>query len=273
MHALDNFKLPADDSTTVKKKHSKLKIELNYASNNTYKGRADTSNTPIISPFIKYTGKSKFFVQGSLVNVPGEKKIFDEMDLGVGKKIRFSDSWDGSVSYSHYFFDSNVARIKAGLQNNFSSFVGYDWDILYSQLYFDWSEGSNSLKTKNKKITNTRRTSDVTFTLVNSHQFNFYVGKTTITLMPEADILYGTQNFLASYKGKTDPANKKYQDQASKFTLTGYMFTLAIILDIKNFTIDLSPYYTIPKNIPGSGSTAPYFVMSASIYYTITGKK
>src|SRR5574337_59065 len=98
---------PSDSSETTQT-HSKLKISANYSSNNTYKGRKDTTNTPIISPMLKYTTKSNFFFMATLVNVPGAKKMFDELDLGLGQRFNFSDKWYGSISYSHFFFDSGV---------------------------------------------------------------------------------------------------------------------------------------------------------------------
>ena len=212
----------------------------------------------------------------SLANTPGGKKAFDEMDLGLGKRWRFSDKWDGSLSYTHYFFDSNVARIKAALQNDLAASAGYDWDILYSQLLFDWSEGSDQFKYKGKKVA--QKTRDFTFTFANSHQFSWddvFKKDDDIIFMPEVDVLLGTQNFMATYKGKTEKtkANKAYQDQASKFSVTGYTFTLYFTYDIKKFSFSLSPYYTIPENAPAGESSASYFVLSASVYYTFVGKK
>ncbi|MEI8136656.1 MAG: hypothetical protein WCH21_04935 [Bacteroidota bacterium] len=258
--------------TIVSKKHSKFKISLDYSSNNTYKGKKDTNNLPIITPFVKYTTKSRFFISSSLVHSSLTGKVFDELDLGVGKKIRFSNRWDGSISYSHFFFDSKVSRVKSSVMNDLSSYLGFDSDILYSQLYFDWTQGNKKSKKKNSAGT----TNDFIFTFTNSHQFVFddvFTSGDDITIIPTVDILYGTQNFLATYKGKKDIAYKSYQDQASKFALTSYIFTLYLSYQIKNFVFNVSPYYTIPKNLPAGESTSPYFVMSAGIYYTFISKK
>ena len=276
-YAFTGFELPSDSSktdTTIVKKYRKYKFELSYSSNNTYKGRKDTSNSQIISPSFKYTSKSNFYIRTALANSSGSKKVFDELDATLGKKFHFTKNWDGILSESHYFFDSNVSRIGAAVQNDIVASTGYDWDILYSQLQFDWSSGNSKFKYKGKRLD--KRTHDVTFILANSHQFwldDVLKDGDDLVIEPEIDILYGTQNFLTTYKGKRDLANKAFQKKASTYAITGYIMTLNVDYDIKNFTFGLSPYYTIPTNVPPGESTSPYFVMYANIYYTIKGKK
>ena len=277
-HALTSFEFPADSSktdTAIVKKYSKYKFELSYSSNSTYNGRKDTSNnSQLISPSFKYTSKSKFYIKTSLVNSSGSKKVFDEFDASLGQKFRFAKNWDGNLSYSHYFYDSNVSRIRATIQNDIFASTGYDWKVLYSQLQFDWGGGSNKFKYKGKSVS--KKTHDITFILANSHQFwldDVLKKGDDLVIMPEVDILYGTQNFLATYKGKRDSTSRAYQKEASKYVITGYIMTLDISYDIKNFTVGISPYYTIPANVPGGGSSTPYFVMYGSIYYTIKGRK
>ncbi len=276
--ALTHFEFPADSAktdTSAVKKYSRYKFELSYSSNSTYSGRKDTSkNSQLISPSFKYTSKSKFYIKTTLVNSSGTKNVFDEFDASAGQKFHLAKNWDGNLSYSHYFYDSNVSRIRATIQNDIFASTGYDWSILYSQLQFDWGEGSNKFKSKGKRID--KKTHDITFTFANSHQFwldDVLKKGDDLVIMPEVDILYGTQNFLATYKGKRDPANKAYQNEASKYAITGYIMTLDVSYDIKNVTIRVSPYYTIPTNVPKGESSTPYFVMYGSIYYTIKGKK
>lgn len=270
-HALVIF----SDSSSSAEKHRKFKMELDYSSDNTFKGRKDTTNIPILAPFFKYTAKSGFFLQASLVNVPTPKankqKVFDELDAGLGWMFDFSDKWDGIISYTHYFFDSKIARIKAAVQNDLNATVGYDWDVLYHRLIIDYNSGNpNFVSKKGKKIST--RSRDFSITLANSHNFSFdFSNNKNFTIAPEADALFGTQNFLASYKGKTSDAT--YQKQASAFNLTAFMFYLTVSYEIKKWTFMLDPSYTIPQNVPNGESSSPYFVMSGSIYITFKSKR
>jgi len=254
-------------------KQRKLKIALDYSSDNTFKGRRDTTNTPLISPNIKYTGRSGLFAQAALFDVPGKKrktKVFDELDLGVGKNFDISEKWDASVAYSHYFYDSKVARIKSSVQNDFNASLNYDWDILYNQLVADVNMGAPKSK-KGKTVS--RRSLDYSLTLVSMHDFDIKLNENNkLTISPEADILFGTQNFLTSYKGKTDLAYAQFQKQASAFNLTAYIFYINVSWKVKKLTASISPYYTIPENMPQGESSKPYFVMSGSIYYTFKSK-
>jgi hypothetical protein len=262
-----------EDSAKVKK-HAKLKFELSAASNNTFKGRRDTNNVPIISPLLKYTTKRNWYFSGTLVNEPGSQRMFDEFDLSIGKKIVFSDNWDATVAYSHYFFDSRVTRIKATVQNYASATVNYDWNILYSSLELSYSEANDKFKYKGKKVGN--KTGDFSVYFDNSHAFDFddFLRKgNSLSLTPEADLVLGTQNYMASYTGRFNSNNKAYKDKISKFELTAITFAFDVSYTIGNLTFDLYPYYTIPYNAQPGAESTPYFVMSGSIYYVLKFKK
>lgn len=254
-------------------KYSKLKIELDYSSSNTFIGRKDSINIPVITPYLKYTTKNRFFFTSSLVHSSETKLFFDELDLGAGKKFVFSDNCDGSISYTRYFFDSKVQRLRSTVVDYFSTYIGYDYKILYSRLSFGRSGGST--KNGKKKVTTPKSLNDYCFTLANSHTFYFddVIKKDDeFYVSPEVDFQLSTQNFLVTYKGKKDAVYKEYQKQASKFSFTAITFYLDVSYQIKNFVFDFMPYYTIPMNSPTGENSSPYLVYTGSIYYTIKWK-
>ena len=258
------------DSIQVAEKHRKIKSGVDYASVSAFKGRKDTTGVSLLSPYFEYTGKHGFYTRMALDHVPGGKrKFFDEFNSEIGWNFDFSDNWDGFIGYSHYFYDSQVARIMASVSNEIKTNVGYDWKYLYSFLDFDWSGGNNKFPYKGVIVTT--KSHDFQLAFSNSHQFSFdriLKRSANLSITPDADILYGTQNFLVTYKGKTNTSEKVYQQQAKKFRLTGYVFYLEIKYKIKKLTMELSPNYTIPKNVPKGESTKPFFVMDASVYVT-----
>jgi len=259
------------DSTKLSEKQRKLKIGIDYTSDNSFNGRKGTVKTPMLSPLVKYTARSGFYTEAAVVSAPTtkSKNIFDELDAGVGWLFDFSDNWDGSASYTHYVYASGVSRLRSSLQNDVSLSAGFDWDILYSRLIADYYLSDPKTSKKGKiKVKNSK---DYNITVANMHDFDIKLTKNSmLTISPEADVLFGTQNFLAAYKGKTDTS--KYAKQASSFTLTSYLFYLDVKYRVKNFSILLSPSYTIPQNVPEGESATPYFIMSASVYYTFKSK-
>lgn len=259
-----------DSLTAPPKTYSEYRTELDYSSNNTYKSQRDTSNIPILTPSFRYLSKKKYYVQGTLVNGRETKTFVDEFDFKIGKKFTFNKKWSGNLSYSHYFYGSTVKRIKTVVSNNIFGVVNYDWDILYSQLMIDFSGGNKNFKVLGKALN--KKTTDVTFTFANSHQYDFKLKKGAIAITPEIDVLIGTQNYMTIYLGKTDvskSANKVIQKQASKLALTGYMITIDARYTLNRFTFDISPYYTIPKHTLIASTNTPYFVLSASVFFTI----
>jgi hypothetical protein len=268
------------DSVKVTQKFRKIKLGVDYASVNTVNGRQDTSVRYTFSPSLEYIGKLGLFGKLSLIHVPATKRVFDELSADAGWNFTFSDKWDGGIGYSHYFFDTKAAMINAAISNRLNVNAGYDWDILYSYLDIDWIGGNNKFPVKvpaNPKKTTAvlKKTNDVFVTFSNSHQFSFddlLKKGDYITITPNADILCGTQNYLITYKGKTDVAYKKYQEQAAKFNITGYMLYLELKYKIKGLALELAPDYIFPENVPAGESTKPFFVMNAGIFYTFKHK-
>lgn len=275
---MSNYKVLTDtektDSVKKDKKYRSVKLGIDYASAIAFKARKDTAKLYSFSPYFKYSGKYGFFTKINIVDVPGTKKGFDELNTSFGWDFNFSQKWDGSIGYAHYFYNSKVARIKAAISNEISANVSYDWDFLYSYLGVDLDGGNNKFPYNGKMVS--KKTRDYYLVFSNSHEFSFdfFLKRVDdLTVTPGMDILFGTQNFLVTYKGKTDPTNITYQQKASKFNLTGIMLDLEIKYRIKKLTILLYPEYTFPKNVPTGESTKPYFVMNAGIYFTFKQHK
>ncbi len=251
---------PADTTKAVK--YRKYKFELDYSHNHTYRGRKDTTtgDKPLLSPLFKYTARSGLYTKASLVNVPGTSKAFDELDIGLGWNLNFSSKWDGSLSLEHYFFDKDVKRIKSAVQNDLGLSLGYDSKIFYTGLLFDLTTGQPK-KLSSSSTSRTVRQGDASINLSNTHDFDIELkNNKLLTLSPEADILAGTQNLLA-----TSGSDKK----AKSFLVTAYILYLNIFYHVHRWNLKLAPNYTFPQNTLQGQFSDPYFIMSASISYTI----
>ncbi len=138
----------------------------------------------------------------------------------------------------------------------------------------NWDRGNNKFPSKEKILT--QKSNDYSLIFSNSHVFSIddlLKKGDDFFITPEADVLCGTQIFLVKHKGKTNPTDKIYQKQAAKFNLTGYLLSLELKYKIKKFTLELTPTYIIPENVPAGESSTPYFVMNASVYFTFKKKK
>ena len=201
---------PDDDEDSVKViiKKSKLKFEFDYLSNATYLGHRNDVPEPEYSPLLRYTTTQKFYYQANFVNALGASNFyFDELDATVGKIFKFTPNWDGQLYYTRYFFSSYLDQLKAAIQSDAVASIGYDYDLLETSVSFDWSHGNNTYKTK-KNVPVNQQLDDYTAIFTNNHIFivdDFLHKGNDLTIIPQVDVLIGTQNYLMALRGLTPP--------------------------------------------------------------------
>jgi hypothetical protein len=273
--------------------YRRLRIALNYSSANTFLGKKDSISIPILTPTIKYTTSKDIFYQINLVHSNTTNKVFDQLDLRLGYSYYFNDRWSATASYTHSFYDKEVDRINAIVNNDFNAYVGYDWDYVYSALSVDLTSGSKAysynyqdtvwgLNMKKYLLVDTKESGsisakDYTITLMNSRQFYFYELFTEydkLIVCPEIDVYYGSQNSVqqSSVVRKLAKGNKSKTTTANdntKYPFLAYTLNLDLRYIYKKFTFNLSPYYTIPQKLASDETIQkPYFVMYGGLYYT-----
>jgi hypothetical protein len=288
-----------DTGVEIDTVYRRFRVAINYSSANTMLGKRDSIPIPILSPTIKYTTSKDFFYQVSLVHSNTTSKMFDEVDLKLGKSFYFGDRWDASVSYTRYIFSKEVDRLSAVVNNDINAYVGFDWTYVYTGLSLDYTTGKKTVpyhttdtvfaKKANKYVLvdNSGYTyveaKDFTMTLMNSKQFYFYEvlnENDRLIITPEIDVMYGTQNGVetSATTKKIAKGKGKYTKSTSTTTKTNtpflaYVFNLDFRYTIKRFTFNFSPYYTIPQNISAGAASSPYFVAYGGVFYTIKWPK
>lgn len=283
-------------SEEVSPAYRRLRFSLNYSSANTMLGKRDSVPIPIFTPTLKYTTSKDFFYQFSLVHSNTTNKLFDELDLKVGKNYYVGEKWNFTLSYARYIFSKEVDRLSAVVNNDLNVYAGYDWGHeVYTGLSIDFTSGKKTVpfhtidstfsKKQNKYILIDNngytyiKANDITMTLMNSITYYFYdllVDSDRLIVTPEIDILFGTQNgveTVASTK-KLAKGNGKLAKSTSSTTKTNtpflaYTFNLDFRYVHKRFAVNLSPYYTVPQNIVLGAKSTPYFVMYGGIIYTL----
>lgn len=276
--------------------YRRFRVALNYSSANTMLGKRDSIPIPIFTPTFKYTSSKDFFYQFSLVHSNTTNKVFDELDLKVGKNFYVGERWNFTLSYARYIFDKQVDRLSAVVNNDLNAYAGFDWGHeIYSGLSLDFTSGKKTVpyhtidSTFNKKqnkyvlVDNTGYTyiqaKDFTMTLMNSVTFYYYdllLQEDRLIVTPEIDVLFGTQNGVetnASTKNILKGKGKSSKSTSTTVTTNTPFLAYTLNLDFryvhKRFALNVSPYYTIPQNIVSGAKNTPYFVLYGGLIYTI----
>jgi len=276
--------------------YRRFRASLNYSSANTLLGKRDSIPIPILTPTLKYTSSKDFFYQMSLVHSNTTNKLFDELDLKIGKNFYLGDRWNFTLSYTRFIFSKEVDRLNAVVNNDFNAYAGFDWGHdIYTGLSLDYTTGKKTVqyhtidtvfaKKGNKYVLvdNSGYTyieaKDFTMTFMNSVTYYFYElfnENDKLIFTPEIDVMYGTQNGVetSATTKKLAKGQGKYAKSTSETIKTNspflsYTFNLDFRYVFKKFTINLSPYYTIPRNISLGAASNPYFVMYGGLVYTL----
>ena len=276
--------------------YRRFRTSLNYSSANTLLGKRDSIAIPILTPTFKYTSSKDFFYQLSLVHSNTTNKLFDELDLKIGKNFYIGERWNFTLSYTRFIFSKDVDRLSSVVNNDFNAYGGFDWGHdIYTGLSLDYTTGKKTIpyntidtvfaKKANKYVLvdnsgyNYIQAKDFTMTFMNSITFYFYEllnENDKLIFTPEIDVVYGTQNGVETsattkkiVKGKVKNTKKTSQTVTTNTPFLSYTFNLDFRYVLKKFTINLSPYYSIPQNIGAGAAATPYFVMYGGLVYTL----
>lgn len=288
--------------TLIDKEYRRLRISTNYSTSNSFLGKLDSLAVPIITNSIKYTTFNNFFYQINLIH--GTKGVlYDELDTRFGY-TKYINNLILSASYTHFFFNSNVERFNAIVNNDFNFYIAYDWYYLFTALsldytlgkknFIEYSENTNLNKSSVfSSITTTKniaaQSNDFNLTFINSRQFYIYEVLSKhdkFIISPEIDVIMGkphdtyNESLTYDYYLKKKVNSKPIVQTGQKtYNLTQFFCSTIINLDLryvyKNITFNLSPYYYIPYNI-GIGvneRSSPYLVWYSSIFYTFKWEK
>jgi len=257
------------DSLEIDPIFRRVKISLNYSSATTFLGRKDTISIPILSPSFKYTTSKNFIYQISLVHTNTTNKLFDELDVKIGKHFYIGEKYDASLSYSHFFFNKSVSRINSFVNNDINFYNGFDFNYFYSAINTDFTYGKKTFTIKGKKKNKTHNLTvvsrDISLTWINLRQFYFYEffnQNDKFIVTPEIDLVFGTQNSIRLYKN----INTK-QTAASRFQIRAITLNLDLLYVYKQLSFNISPFVTFPKNVVEGQASKPYFVIYAGLFY------
>src|SRR6516165_4808051 len=107
-------------------KRSYLEAGLGYLSNNVYLGRKDSITLPYSVPSLSYINKTGLYLSASAayLHQAGASR-FDLVVLDAGYMFS-AGSYDGTLSLSHFFYNSQSTNVSSEIKNSISYQSGFD---------------------------------------------------------------------------------------------------------------------------------------------------
>ena len=283
----------ASKKDTVAHKKSSLKIGLIYSSNAVYLARTDSIATPNYGLGLTYTLKSGIFFAAEVNYIPSRQ--FDKLDAG-GLEAGYNfdlDNLSGGIAISKYIAAFNSTQVISALDATVGAGLSYNlFDVITPSIHADYAlvkSGGN----------------DFLLTGGLGHEFEFekvFTQGDHLSFEPKAEVVAGTQNFLATYytrkknsatqrqqyktthskaNGKnstststtitSSPQTTAVTSSASKFQTLAYEYTLPISYSWKKIGFSFTPAYAVAVHkITDDGSTTTY-LPNSSVFYVQVG--
>lgn len=262
-----------EDSSSQKK--VQVSAGLQFISNQTYAGRADSLRLPVLSPELNFEFQKGFFVNTKgYLNFSGGRTSFDGVSIEPGYEFS-KKNWNGSVSVIKNFISDSSNLIIAPVNASLEFYLNKETKIVTPYIgseYVFSKEGNDFI---------------VYGGLSKSISFSKKNAKTGVSAEPSVGLTGGSQNFYYSFlksfssngqsrgKGKsrgnsgspsTITTTSTIQQQSSQFTLLAYSIELPITVTAHKFKWVTTPALETPINlIKGNGGQT-----SSSIFYMTT---
>ena len=198
--------------------------------------------TPYITPTFGYYDKSGFFIDGSLSYLAktGSSRI-DLFNIEAGYDF-YIGSFDGEVSANKSFYNSSSTNVKSEITGSLFATGGYDFVYIKPTIEAGINFGSKSDYVLNFGLEHT-----------------FYQAHDKLQITPSFKANGSTQNYYGSYYNKRKVGGKKKNggitydvtasvEDAAKYKMLDYEFSLPLSYTIKKFTLSVSPAYVLPVN-------------------------
>ena|SRR5581483_11045881 len=230
-----------EDSVSVVKRKSHLKIELSYLNDNVYMGRSDSAKVPYITAGLRYIHKSGLFAELSTSYLTTEDRP-DLVQLSAGYMFS-KGNWEGEIAANKYYYNANSYNVNAETKGDINLYTAYDLGFIQPSF-----TGEMKFSTTTDYVT--------TFGL--EHDFSFF--DESLLVEPCVYMNAATQNYYNLYYQKRKyTTNRKgvkkavgtitaNTEDAGRFKILDYELTAPIEYVQHRFTFSFTPTYAIPVN-------------------------
>jgi hypothetical protein len=259
------------DSTSARKKNH-IQAGIAYTSNQTYAGRTDSLQLPVIVPSLNFKTHIGFYIKASgYLNLSKNNKGFDGISIEPGYEFS-KHNWDGSIALIKNFISDSSNLIIAPVKTSIEFYLGNENKIITPFIgseYLFSKEGNDFIAYGglSKSITLTREDKEP-----------------SVTLEPSFSLSAGSQNFYYSFlktfaanshsngRGRggnsgSVPVTQTVEEQSKQFTLLSMAFEMPITFSKSKFEWITTPAWESPLNLIGNGGTG---VQKAKSYFYIS---
>ncbi|WP_345169602.1 hypothetical protein [Nibribacter koreensis] len=253
-------------------------LGLESANNASFYGRNTAIQYPYIAGSLTYTHKTGLYASVMSYQLFDTEDVIDETDVSLGYAFKLGERFDGSVSYTRFFFGKNTPLIQAVTSNAATASGNYDWQILYTGLTTSYVFGGSN---------------DIFTVLDNSRYIALdplWKGKFTVGLDPKVSVIAGTQDFAETHttvtqnkkKGGTvlDPifgggngnnggtTTTTTTTTSKRFRVLNYAVRVPLVVNVGNFEFEPAYRYAIPVNKVEGDESKPQSFYSMNLSYT-----
>ncbi|MDQ6610375.1 MAG: hypothetical protein M3Y85_11200 [Bacteroidota bacterium] len=221
------------------KKTATVGFNLSYLSNSVYLGRKDSSTISYLTPGLRYSTPSGFFVAAGASFLTQENRI-DLISLEAGYEFS-KKNLEGGLTVYQSFYSSQSENVKAELNTSLDAYAGYLFPFIKPVI-----SGSISLGSSNPDYT-------ASFGLEHS----FATNDETFYFTPKVFVNASSQNYYDSYyqkrthgkkRGTASVTNITQSLAGSKFKVMDFELTGAAEYKAGDFSFSFEPVYAIPVN-------------------------
>lgn len=269
--------------STVYHPSRQIKLKLGYGSDFAYRG-LNEPKTPYLLPGVSYYARSGFFTSANMYSLlkSDSNRRLAQVDLSGGWDFYFGKNADASVSFTKSFFDRKNFILQTALSNTAEAYFGYDFDLIYTGLRFDYSFDKFqttarrfvSGKKKGSTVILTTDTvfnvHDYFFTFEISHDFlweDVFTKNDELLISPTYYIIGGSDNFSSALLKHSFPQYRVINDNTNKFHILYYTLSLPALYYIGNISISPSYEYNIARVLPAGVTDANYSLFRLTLGY------
>lgn len=228
---------------------SRLEVSGTYQSHASYRGRDNGVDESSFGPTVTYHHRSGIFFGGTVGWTSQPTPGPDDADLTAGYEFDLSPRFDGSLSYTHYWYSDSSAKPQSVTNQSVGGMFTFDAEAvtLLADLSYDFGGGSGA--------------AEFTATLDVSRDI-LVPGKTLggmLLLSPTVSAAWGDQDerLLARrlQRAKKKAVIVRSVKPSSVFGIMAYELSFPARLHVGAFSVESEFDYVIPADVLGTGKS------------------
>jgi hypothetical protein len=263
----------AQRNDSLSKKKGSIEAGLQYISNQTYAGRADSLTLPVLIPSLKFMTHSGLYIKANgYLNLSKTNSGFDGVSIEPGYQFT-KKAWNGSIAFIKNFISDSSNLIIAPVKSSIEFYLANENKFIIPSIgaeYVFTSEGNDFILYAGlSKL----------FLLTHADK------EPSVILNPAVTVTAGSQTFYYSFlqtytthgngKGKgrgrgnslPPTTGQSVKTQSQQFSLLGWAFELPLTVAKGKFAFNLTPAVESPLNLVNKGGTG---TQAAKTYVYVT---